>query len=57
MAKDELLWQDADGDALYAGPQRHETTLLVVRPGEGEVWVPTVAVDALRAALKAGENR
>lgn len=54
---EELLWTDRDGDQLYTGPQSHDTTLLFIRPGEGEVWVPTAAVDALRAALKAGSEQ
>jgi hypothetical protein len=51
--KDELLHRDSTGDALYAAPPRGQHgTLLFIRPGEGELYVPTAAVDALRAALK-----
>lgn len=51
---DELLWQDAAGDRLYAAaPQGKHGTLVFIRPGEGEMYLPTTAVDALRTALAA----
>lgn len=54
-ARDELLHTDPSGDRLYAAPPRGKHgTLLFIRPGEGEVYVPTAAVDALRAALTGG---
>lgn len=49
---DELLHQDSAGDRLYAAPPRGQHgTLLFIRPGDGELHVPTAAVDAFRAAL------
>lgn len=52
---DELLHTDDAGDRLYAAPPRGKHgTLLFIRPGEGELYVPTAAVDALRAALAGG---
>lgn len=49
---DELLWRDKAGDSLWAAPPRGQHgTLLMIRPGEGTLYVPTAAVDALRTAL------
>ncbi|MFC1410376.1 hypothetical protein ACEZCY_14030 [Streptacidiphilus sp. N1-12] len=51
--EDELLHTDDAGDRLYAAPPRgRRGTMLFIRPGEGETYLPTPAVDALRAALK-----
>ena len=50
---DELLHLDASGDGLYAAaPRGKHGTLLFIRPGEGEVYVPTEAVAVFRAALR-----
>jgi hypothetical protein len=49
---DELLWRDESGDALYAAPPRGKHgTLIYIRPGEGEMYLPTPVVDAMRAAI------
>lgn len=51
--EDELLYTDSTGDRLCASPPRgRHGTLLYIRPGEGELYLPTPAVDVLRAALK-----